>query len=202
MSARPPIVIGHRGASGYRPEHTLASYRLAIEMGADFIEPDLVSTRDGILVARHEPEISGTTDVGAHPEFSDRHTEKVIDGVTVAGWFTDDFTLEELRALRAVERLPEYRPGNTAYDGTEVIPTFEEVVGLARAAGVGVYPETKHPAYFRAAGLALEEPMLEVLDRCGYGGPSAPVFLQSFESGNLRALRSMTDLPLIQLLLE
>lgn len=197
-----PIVIGHRGASGYRPEHTLASYRLAIEMGADFIEPDLVSTRDHVLVARHEPEISSTTDVAARPEFADRRTTKLIDGLPWTGWFTDDFTLAELRTLRAVERLPAIRPGNVAFDGQEVIPTFEEVVELARLSGVGLYPETKHPTYFRSVALPLEEPLVDILAAHGYTSASDPVFIQSFEAGNLRALRRSTDLRLVQLLGE
>src|SRR5687768_1987904 len=128
---RGPIVIGHRGASGYRPEHTLASYELAIEMGAEFIEPDLVSTSDGVLVARHENEISGTTDVAGKPEFASRLTTKVIDGVSVTGWFTEDFTLAELKTLRAKERIPALRPQNTAHDGLYEIPTLQEVIDLA-----------------------------------------------------------------------
>jgi glycerophosphoryl diester phosphodiesterase len=155
-----PLVIGHRGAAGYRPEHTLAGYRLAIRMGADYIEPDLVSTKDGVLVARHENDITGTTDVADHPEFADRRTTKTIDAHQVTGWFTEDFTLEELRTLRAKERLPLVRPGNTRYDGRFLVPTFDEVLDLARAEGrrrgspVGVYPETKHPTYFDSIGLA------------------------------------------------
>jgi glycerophosphoryl diester phosphodiesterase len=195
-----PIVIGHRGASGYRPEHTLASYRLAIEMGADFIEPDLVSTRDHVLVARHEPEISSTTDVAARPEFADRRTTKLIDGMPWTGWFTDDFTLSELRTLRAVERLPAIRPDNVAFDGQEVIPTFEEVVECARRWGVGLYPETKHPSYFRSVALPLEEPLLDILAARGYTSASDPVFIQSFEADNLQALRRRTDVRLVQLL--
>jgi glycerophosphoryl diester phosphodiesterase len=195
-----PLIIGHRGASGYRPEHTLASYRLAIELGADFIEPDLVATRDHQLVTRHEPEISTTTDVATRSEFTERRTTRLIDGVAWTGWFTDDFTLAELRTLRAVERLPEIRPANTAFDGEEPIPTFQEVIDLARRAGVGLYPETKHPSYFRSVGLPLEEPMVEALAANGYRGPSDPVFIQSFETANLRALRAMTALPLVQLL--
>ena len=148
-----PLVIGHRGASGYRPEHTLAAYRLAIEMGADYIEPDLVSTKDGVLVARHENEIGGTTDVADHPEFAERRTTKVIDGRSATGWFTEDFTLRELRTLRAKERLPGVRPDNTRYDGQLPVPTFDEVLRLeqkeSRRTGrtIGVYPETKHPTY-------------------------------------------------------
>ncbi|HEY4728071.1 MAG TPA: glycerophosphodiester phosphodiesterase family protein, partial [Actinomycetes bacterium] len=156
---RLPLVIGHRGASGYRPEHTLASYRLAIEMGADYIEPDLVSTKDHVLVARHENDITGTTDVAAHPEFAARRTTKTIDGVAHTGWFTEDFTLAELRTLRAKERLPDLRPANTAFDGLYQVPTFQEVIDLAKRHRVGIYPETKHPTYFDSIGLSLEEPL-------------------------------------------
>jgi glycerophosphoryl diester phosphodiesterase len=197
-----PIIIGHRGASGYRPEHTLGSYRLAIEMGADYIEPDLVSTKDGVLVARHEPEISGTTDVASHPEFANRKKTKSIDGAPVTGWFTDDFTLAELRTLRAVERLPDLRPANTAFNGLYQIPTFQEVIDLAKQEHVGIYPETKHPTYFRNEGLPLEERMVKVLVQNGYTRKSDPVFIQSFETANLRVLRQLTPLHLIQLLDE
>jgi glycerophosphoryl diester phosphodiesterase len=197
---RLPLVIGHRGASGYRPEHTLASYRLAIAMGADFIEPDLVSTKDGILVARHENEISGTTDVADHPEFAARRVTKTIDGVLVTGWFTEDFTLAELRTLRARERLPELRPDNTAFDGLYQVPTLQEVIDLAKGAGVGIYPETKHPTYFDSIGLSLEEPLVATLHANGYRGPRAPVFIQSFETANLKELNRMTTVPLAQLL--
>jgi glycerophosphoryl diester phosphodiesterase len=196
------LVIGHRGASGYRPEHTLASYRLAIAMGADFVEPDLVATKDHVLVARHENEISGTTDVRDHPEFADRETTKTIDGVAVTGWFTEDFTLAELRTLRACERIPGLRPGNTAFDGLDRVPTLQEVVDLAKQAGVGIYPETKHPTYFDSIGLSLEEPLLDTLQANGYHGPEAPVFIQSFEVANLKELRGRTRLPLVQLLGE
>src|SRR5829696_6042778 len=188
----PPVVIAHRGASALRPEHTLAAYELGIAAGADFIEPDVVATRDGRLVARHENEISGTTDVADHAGFASRRTIKEIDGVPFEGWFSEDFTLAELRTLRARERLPELR--GTAYDGRFEIPTLEEVVALAARAGVGVYPETKHPSYFASIGLALEEPLLTVLE--GFGGP---VFIQSFEAGNLRALRERTRHPLVRL---
>jgi glycerophosphoryl diester phosphodiesterase len=197
---RLPLVIGHRGASGYRPEHTLASYQLAIGMGADFIEPDLVSTKDGVLVARHENEIGGTTDIAAHPEFAARRTTKAIDGVPVTGWFTEDFTLAELRTLRARERLPELRPDNTAFDGLYQVPTLQEVIDLAKRAGVGIYPETKHPTYFDSIGLSLEEPLVATLHANGYRGPRAPVFIQSFETANLRELNRMTQVPLAQLL--
>src|SRR3954463_4467304 len=157
-AATRPIVIGHRGAPAYRPEHTLASYRLAIQMGADYIEPDLVSTKDHQLVVRHENDITQTTDVALHPEFANRKTTKVIDGVSHTGWFTEDFTLAELRTLRANERLPDVRPANTAFNGLFPIPTFQEVIDLARRDHVGIYPETKHPTYFDSIGLSLEEP--------------------------------------------
>ncbi|WP_449065310.1 glycerophosphodiester phosphodiesterase [Planomonospora algeriensis] len=195
-----PIVIGHRGASAHRPEHTLLSYEAAIALGADYIEPDLVSTKDGVLVARHENEISGTTDVAGHPEFAARRTTKTIDGRPVTGWFTEDFTLAELKTLRAVERVPELRPGNTVFDGLAEIPTFEEVLLLAGEHGVGVYPETKHPTYFDSIGLSLEEPLLDTLRRHGWDGRRSPVFIQSFETANLRELREKTRLPLIQLI--
>ena len=199
---RLPLVIGHRGASGYRPEHTLASYQLAIEMGADYIEPDLVSTKDHVLVARHENDITGTTDVADHPEFAARKTTKVIDGVEHVGWFTEDFTLAELRTLRAKERLPDLRPANTAFDGLYQVPTFQEVIDLAKRAGVGIYPETKHPTYFDSIGLSLEEPLLATLRANGYAGPKASVFIQSFETANLKELHGKTRLPLVQLLDE
>ena len=197
---RLPLVIGHRGASGYRPEHTLAAYRLAIGMGADFIEPDLVSTKDHVLVARHENEISATTDVADHPEFADRRATKVLDGVELTGWWTEDFTLAELRTLRAKERIPDLRPDNTAFDGLYQVPTFQEVIDLAKRAGVGIYPETKHPTYFDSIGLSLEEPLLATLRANGYQGPKAKVFIQSFETGNLKELNRRTRLPLVQLL--
>jgi glycerophosphoryl diester phosphodiesterase len=200
-----PIVIGHRGAPGYRPEHTLEGYRLAIRMGADYIEPDLVSTKDGVLVARHENDITGTTDVAEHPEFAARRTTKTIDGNQVTGWFTEDFTLAELRTLRAKERLPLVRPGNTRYDGRFQVPTFDEVLDLAQAEGrrrgtpVGVYPETKHPTYFDSIGLSLEEPLAQALQRHGLDRPSSHVFVQSFETGNLRELNDLVRVPLVQL---
>jgi glycerophosphoryl diester phosphodiesterase len=201
-----PLVIGHRGASGYRPEHTLASYRLAAEMGADFIEPDLVSTKDGVLVARHENEIGGTSDVADHPEFAARRTTKVIDGVSLTGWFTEDFTLAELKTLRAKERIPQIRPANTAYDGRFQIPTLTEVLKLRKRLSkelgreIGVYPETKHPTYFRSIGLPLEPPLVRALTRSGLNRRGAPVFVQSFETGNLRALDAPLRVPLVQLL--
>jgi glycerophosphoryl diester phosphodiesterase len=199
-------VIAHRGASGHRPEHTLEAYRLAIEFGADYVEPDLVSTSDGVLVARHENEISGTTDVAEHPQFADRRTTKTIDGTAVTGWFTEDFALAELRTLRARERLPQIRPQNTAYDGRFPVPTFQEIVDLVEAESrrrhrtIGIYPETKHPTYFRSIGLALEEPLVRALRRNRLAHRGAPVVIQSFETGNLRALRPRVGVRLVQLL--
>lgn len=196
-----PVVIGHRGASGLRPEHTLASYQLAINQGADFIEPDVVSTKDGVLVARHENDISGTTNVSEHPEFAARRTTKTIDGVPITGWFTEDFMFAELRTLRAKERLPQLRPQNTVLDGQLQVPSLQEGIDLARRNHVGIYPETKHPTYFRSIGLALEEPLLRILRANGLERPGAiPVFIQSFEVGNLRRLHEQTRLPLVQLI--
>jgi glycerophosphoryl diester phosphodiesterase len=200
-----PLVFAHRGASGHRPEHTLAAYQLAIDMGADYIEPDLVSTKDGVLVARHENEISGTTDVSEHPEFADRKTTKTIDGRPVTGWFTEDFTLAELKTLRAKERLPQVRPQNTAYDGQFEVPTLTEVLRLVqreeRRTGreIGVAPETKHPSYFDSIGLSLEEPLVRTLDRFGLDKKRSEVAIQSFEVGNLRQLDRMTKVQLVQL---
>jgi glycerophosphoryl diester phosphodiesterase len=196
------LVIAHRGASGHRPEHTLEAYALGVELGADYIEPDLVSTKDGVLVARHENEISGTTDVAE--KFPARRTTRVIDGDSVRGWFTEDFTLAELRTLRARERLPQLR--DTSFDGRFLIPTFDEVLALADSLGrargrvVGVYPETKHPTYFRSIGLPLEPALLASLSRVGWNRADAPVFIQSFEAGNLRALARETPVRLIQLM--
>ncbi|MEV0808274.1 glycerophosphodiester phosphodiesterase [Micromonospora sp. NPDC050200] len=201
-----PIVIAHRGASGYRPEHTLEAYRLAIRMGADYIEPDLVSTKDGVLVARHENEISGTTDVSTRPEFAGRKATKTIDGVAVTGWFTEDLTLAELKTLRAKERLPQVRVANTAFDGKFEVPTFQEVIDLARTESrnrgrtIGVYPETKHSSYFASIGLALEEPLVAVLAANKLTHRNDPVFIQSFETANLRKLDTMIDVPLVQLM--
>src|SRR5215217_3828563 len=195
-----PLVIGHRGAPAYRPEHTIASYTLAIEMGADYIEPDLVSTKDHQLVARHENDIGGTTDV-AMRDFDDRRTTKTIDGVEHADtWFTEDFTLAELKTLRAVERLPDVRPANTPFNGLYEIPTFQEVIDLAKRHGVGIYPETKHPSYFDSIGLSLEEPLLEALQRNGLNRRRSPVFIQSFEVSNLKELSTKTKVPLVQLI--
>ena len=194
-----PIVIGHRGASGYRPEHTLAAYQLAIEQGADFIEPDVVSTKDGVLVARHENEISGTTDVSVRPKFASRKTTKIIDGASITGWFTEDFTYAELSTLSAKERLPKVRPQNTAYDGQFPIPTLDEVLDLAVEAGVGVYPETKHPTYFDSIGLSLEEPLVAALEAHDLDDKKDEVIVQSFEVTNLQDLDRMTKVDLAQL---
>ncbi|OHC96226.1 MAG: glycerophosphodiester phosphodiesterase [Sphingomonadales bacterium RIFCSPHIGHO2_01_FULL_65_20] len=206
MAANGPIVIAHRGASGERPEHTLGSYERAIDQGADYIEPDLVSTKDGVLVARHENEISETTDVAAHPEFADRKRTKTIDGQSLTGWFTEDFTLAELKTLRAKERLPQLRPANTAYDGQWDVPTLDEIIALVKrreqetGRRIGLYPETKHPSHFRALGLPLEERLVATLTKAGYDGADDPVFVQSFEVDNLKRLNAMTKLPLIQLM--
>jgi glycerophosphoryl diester phosphodiesterase len=199
------VIVGHRGASGYRPEHTLASYELAARMGADYIEPDLVTTRDGVLVARHEPEIGGTTDVAAHPEFAGRKKTKLLDGVAVTGWFTEDFTLAELKTLRAKERIPAVRQHNTVFDGHYQIPTFQEVIDLSRRLSrelgrpIGIYPETKHPTYFQQQGLALEPELVKTLTRNGLNRPDAKVFVQSFEVSNLKALHKQLRVPLVQL---
>jgi glycerophosphoryl diester phosphodiesterase len=201
-----PLVIAHRGASGYRPEHTLAAYELGARMGADYIEPDLVATKDGVLVARHENEISATTDVADHPEFASRRTTKIIEpGLTLTGWFTEDFTLAELKTLRAKERIPELRQENTIYNGRYQVPTFQEVIDLARRLSreldreIGVYPETKHPTYFQDIGLPLERPLVRTLRRNGLDGRRDKVFVQSFETGNLMDLDDEIDTPLVQL---
>ena len=205
LDGKPPLVIGHRGASGYRPEHTLASYTLAIEMGADYIEPDLVTTKDRVLVARHEPEIGGTTDVAEHPEFDGRKKTKQLDGVAVTGWFTEDFTLAELKTLRAKERIPATRQHNTVFDGRYQIPTLQEVIDLSRRLSkelgrpIGIYPETKHPTYFQQQGLALEPELVKVLNRNGLNRKDARVFVQSFEVANLKALDKQLRVPLVQL---
>ncbi|MBB3676261.1 glycerophosphodiester phosphodiesterase [Modestobacter versicolor] len=201
------LVIGHRGASGYRPEHTLAAYELAARMGADHIECDVVSTADRVLVCRHENEISGTTDVAEHPEFADRQTTKTVDGVALTGWFTEDFTLAELQTLRAVERLPEVREENTLYDGIFGVPTLDEFLQLRTDLSrelrrdVGAYIETKHPTYFDGIDLSLEEPLLADLREARLDRRSSPVFLQSFETTNLRELDAAgVRVPLVQLL--
>jgi glycerophosphoryl diester phosphodiesterase len=193
-----PIVIGHRGACGHRPEHTLASYELAIDLGADFIEPDLVATRDGVLIARHENDISGTTDAAA--KFPERKTKKTIDGNEIEGFFTEDFTLAEIKTLRAKERL-DFR--DHSRDGQYEIPTFEEILALVKRKEketgrvIGIYPETKHPSYFRSINLPLEGRLVDILNKNGYDKADSPVFIQSFEMQNLKDLRQMTQAPLI-----
>ncbi len=209
MRRRPePIVIGHRGASADRPEHTRLSYFEAIAQGADYIEPDLVMTKDGVLVARHENEISGTTDVASRPEFALRRTSKIIDRVQYDGWFTEDFTLAELKTLSARERLPELRPGNQYLHLTErlSILTLDEIIALATSESkrlgrrIGLYPETKHPSYHASLGFRMEDMLLDQLTRGGYGSRRDPVFIQSFEVGNLQQLRKRTTIRLIQLM--
>ncbi|EFL32156.1 glycerophosphoryl diester phosphodiesterase [Streptomyces viridochromogenes DSM 40736] len=198
-----PVVIGHRGAAGWRPEHTAASYTYAVQTGADWIEPDLVPTKDHVLVVRHENEISQTTDVARHPEFADRRTTKTVDGRTVTGWFTEDFTLAELKTLRAVERLPAVRNRNTVFDGREEVMTFQEVVDLARRLSrtygrtVAVFPETKHPTYFRSIGLPLEPKLAAAIRRNRLGRRECVV--QSFEPTSLKRMAGL-GVPLWQAL--
>ena len=200
-----PLIIAHRGASGERPEHTRAAYELAVEQGADVIEPDLVLSKDGVFIDRHENEIGGTTDVGERPEFAGRKTTKTIDGVATTGWFTEDFTLAELKTLRAKERLPAFRPGSAAYDGQEAILTFDEVVAIAREASVrtgqtiAVAPELKHPTYFAGIGLPMEDRFVAELERLGLTGADAPIIVQCFEVGPLERLATRIDAPLAQL---
>ncbi|MEU2773017.1 glycerophosphodiester phosphodiesterase [Streptomyces sp. NPDC007162] len=202
-----PTVIGHRGSSGYRPEHTFGSYDLALDLGADVVEAgDLVPTKDGHLVCRHEPEIGGTTDVADHKEFADRKATKTLDGVPTTGWFTEDFTLAELKTLRAVERIPANRPHNTLYNGRWEIPTFEEVLKWQdeqtrrRGKQVWIYPETKHPTYFRGLGLGLEERVAKLLRKYGKDKRNSPVILQSFEPTSIQRLNTLVDNPLVVLL--
>jgi glycerophosphoryl diester phosphodiesterase len=202
LDGKPPIVIGHRGASGLRPEHTLASYALAIELGADFIEPDLVSTKDGVLIARHEVNIKETTDVADRPEFANRFTTKTIDGVVETGWFADDFTLAEIKTLKAKERLA-FR--DQSFNGQFEVPTLQEVIDLVKQTEadtgrkIGIYPETKHPTYHASVGLSLEQPLVDLLKQNNFTDPNR-VFIQSFEVGNLKKLNQLIDVPLIQLL--
>lgn len=200
------LIIAHRGASGERPEHTRAAYELAIEQGADFIEPDLVMSRDGVLIVRHENEIGGTTDVADRPEFAARRTTREIDGQSVTGWFTEDFTLAELKTLRARERLPALRPANTAFDGREPILTFQEVIDITRDASartgrvIGVAPELKHPAYFERRGFQMVDTFVAQLVLNGLTGADAPVLVQCFEVEPLRRLARLIDTPLLQLM--
>ena len=198
-----PLVIGHRGAAGYLPDHTLESYALAVELGADYIEPDLVATRDGHLIARHEPNIIATTDVASRPEFASRRRTVMVDGVPDTGFFASDFTLAEIRTLRAIQPLAE-RPQQ--FNGRFRIPTLEEVIALAKRKSqeqgrtIGIYPETKHPTYHQQIGLPLEGRLIDALRKAGWNRKGAPVFIQSFEQANLKQLRTMTPLPLIQLI--
>src|SRR5690606_13275416 len=199
------LVIAHRGASGYLPEHTLAAYALAILQGADYIEPDLVMTRDGKLVARHDNEPGLTTDVAQRAELADRKRTQVGDGVSLSGWFSEDFTLAEMKTLRAIERIPEIRPGNARLDGSLEIPTLQEIIDLVRSLQqseqrrIGLYIETKHPTHFQQLGLAMEEPLAQTLPRNGYADPSAPVYTQSLEVDHLKTLSALTQLRLVQL---
>jgi glycerophosphoryl diester phosphodiesterase len=198
-----PLVIGHRGTAGYLPDHTLESYALAVELGADYIEPDLVATKDGHLIARHEPNIIGTTDVASHPEFASRKRTMTVDGVPDTGFFVSDFTLAEIKTLHAVQSFAE-RPQQ--FNGKFKIPTFEEIIALAKRKSaekgrtIGIYPETKHPTYHQQLGLALEGRLIDALRKAGWNRRGAPVFIQSFEQANLKQLRQMTPLPLIQLI--
>ena len=198
-----PLIIAHRGACGYLPEHTLEAYQAAIDMGADYIEPDLVATQDGHLIARHEPNLADSTDVAAHPEFAQRRTQRSIDGIVSEGWFASDFSLAEIKTLRArqVHASREQR-----FNGLFQIPTYGEILALAKTQSqvlgrtIGTYPETKHPSYHASLGLALEEPLLALWAEYGYEDASAPVIIQSLEVGNLQSLRSRTQLRLVQLL--
>jgi glycerophosphoryl diester phosphodiesterase len=200
-----PVIIGHRGAPGYRPEHTLASYELAYRMGVSWVDVDLVPTKDGQLVARHEPEIGGTTDVAKHPEFADRKKTVVLDGVSTTGWFTQDFTLAELKTLRAVERIPANRPHNTLYNGRYRIATYQEVLDLTKRLGkelhrtLGTYPEVKHSTFFQSIGNPTEPKLVSILKRNGLDRPDAPAIIQSFEVSNLIALHKQVRTPLLQL---
>jgi glycerophosphoryl diester phosphodiesterase len=203
LDGKPPLVIAHRGASGYRPEHTLASYTLAIEMGADYIEPDLVATRDGRLIARHEPLLDDTTDVKSRPQFAARRSTRTVDGKSVTGFFASDFTLAEIKQLRAVQANP---ARSKEYDGKFEIPTFEEILDLReresakRGRIIGIYPETKHPSFHLDLQLPLEERLLDALRKHKLDRPDGPVVIQSFESANLQYLHTKTKLPLVQLL--
>jgi glycerophosphoryl diester phosphodiesterase len=202
-SLKHPTITGHRGAPGYLPDHTIPGYTLAIETGVDVIEPDLVSTKDGVLVVRHEPYIDGTTDVADHPEFADRLTNKTLDGILTEGYFVSDFTLAEIKTLRAVQPLAER---DQSYNGLYEIPTFEQVIQLAQNKSaeynrtIAIYPEVKHSSFHKALGLPIEHTMLELLTQYGWNHADAPVFIQSFETQNLRDLNELTNLTLVQLI--
>ncbi|GHB64264.1 glycerophosphoryl diester phosphodiesterase [Streptomyces xanthochromogenes] len=201
-----PYVIGHRGTAGYRPEHTLGSYQHALDLGAHVIEQDLVPTKDGHLVCRHENDISATTNVSDHPEFASRKATKTVDGVAITGWFTEDFTLAELKTLRAKERIPGNRQHNTLYDGRWDVPTFEEVLRWAEEQGrrlgrrIWLHSETKHPSYFRGIGLPLENRVATLLRRYGRHRADAPHFLESFEPSSIQRLSRLVDTPSVVLL--
>lgn len=205
-TTKPCLIIAHRGASGLLPEHTLEAYALAAGLGADYIEPDLVMTRDGVLIARHDNVLDLTTDVAGRPEFAGRKTTQSVDGEAAEGWFSEDFTLDEIKTLRAIERIADVRPRNAIFDGRFAVPTFDEILELRarlsaqQGRAIGVYPETKHPTHFTSLGLAMERPLVDALKRHGLDRPDAPVFIQSFEIANLKLLAEMTKLPLIQLL--
>ncbi|MBK6703017.1 MAG: glycerophosphodiester phosphodiesterase [Caulobacteraceae bacterium] len=191
---RRPIVIAHRGASAYRPEHTLAGYLLAIEQGADFIEPDLVMTKDHVLVCRHENEISGTTDVADHPEFAERRKAKTVDGAEALGWWVEDFTLAELKTLRARERIPQLRPANTEYNDQFEIPTFAEALALAQQHGKGIYPELKHPTFLREQGLDPVPAFISAVREGGGQSTADIMYVQCFEVGAIRTLAQMSSI--------
>jgi glycerophosphoryl diester phosphodiesterase len=205
-----PLVIAHRGAWGYRPEHTLDGYRLAFGFGADVVKPDVVVTKDGVLIDRNSPELSSSTDVAKHPEFAARKTTKTLDGVPTTGWFAEDFTLAEIQRLRATERMPDIRPGNARFDGRFKVLTMQQVIDLARAEGrrrgrrLGIAPDVKRPTYYRSLGIPLEDLFVRLLRRNGLTGRHADVavYVQSFEPGCLRRLGRRLELPMVQLLDE
>src|SRR5216117_769766 len=203
-----PIVIGHRGAWGYRPEHTSDGYRLAFRLGADVVKPDVVITRDGVLISRNSPELSSTTDVASHPEFAARRTTKMLDGVATTGWFAEDFTLREIKTLRATERMPDVRPGNARFNGRFHVLTMQEVIDLVRAEGrhrgrrLGIAPDVKRPTYYRSLGLPLEDRFVRLLRRNGlaHGHGDVAVFVQCFEPSCLQRLGRALDVPMVQLI--
>ena len=200
-----PLVIAHRGASGYVPEHTLGAYALAATMGSDYLEPDVVMTKDGQIIARHDNELGLSTDVAQRPEFAYRRRSQYVDGRNVTGWFTEDFTLVEIKTLRAIERIPDIRPGNARMDTAFDVPTMQEIIDLTKGLEIslhrpiGIYPEIKHGTHFQRLGLAMEQPLVDLLHKNGYRGPEAHIYIQSFEVSNLKELKNMTDLRLIQL---
>lgn len=200
-----PLVIAHRGASGYIPEHTLGAYALAATMGSDYLEPDVVMTKDGQIIARHDNELGLTTDVPQHPKFKSRYRTQNVDGRNVSGWFTEDFTLAEIKTLRAIERIPNIRPGNARMDTAFNVPTMQEIIDLTKGLEIslhrpiGIYPEIKHGTHFQRLGLAMEKPLVDLLHNNGYRGPEAHIYIQSFEVNNLKELKNLTDLRLIQL---